>query len=175
MDYCTLDTIDAETMQTARNKTAEQIAHYRRKAASLRLLADKLDGKYITARVLPEIKATLKHDRVYMGKGNAYITAYYGCYPNEDRIDLYLQNRRADGASMRKDADGCDACAAKLEKALDDMDYLVHEYNVIVAEYAAIRSGLCILFDNLPRADFTLQQICDRATYTPDEFAALIS
>lgn len=175
MDYCTLDTIDAENMQTVRTKTAERIARYRREAASIRRLADTLDGRYITARILPEIKATLKHDKVYMGKGNAYITAYYGCYPDYDRIDLYLKNRRADGASMRRDADGCEACAAKLEKALDDMDYLVHEYNAIAAEYAAIRSGLCILFNDLPRADFTLQQICDRATYTPDEFAALIS
>lgn len=175
MNCYTLETIDDETMQTARDKTAHQIMQYRRKAASLRLLADKLDGRYITARVLPEIKATLQHDKVYMGKGNAYISAYYGSYPDNDRMELHLQNRRADGALMRKDADVCEASAAELEKALDDMDYLVHEYNAIAAEYAAIRSKLCILFNDLPRADFALQQICDHATYTPEEFAALIS
>lgn len=175
MDYCTLDTIDAETMQTARNKTAERIAHYRRKAASLRLLADKLDGKYITARVLPEIKTILANDHVYLSKDGEVVSACYGSCQNMDTINLYIKERRADGAAMKKDADGFEATADTLEKALDDMDYLVHEYNAIAANYAAIHGELCNLFEYIPDADYHLQLVCDRATYTPDEFAALIS
>ena len=175
MNRCTLDTIDAETMQTARSKTAVRIAHYRRKAASLRLLADKLDGRYITARVLPEIKTILENDHVYLSKDGEAVSAYYGSYQNADTIHLYLKERRADGAAMKKDADGCEATADTLESALDNMDYLVHEYNAIAAEYAMIHSDLYRLFEDLPDADYSLQRVCDYGTYTPDEFAALIS
>ena len=175
MNRYTLDTINAETMQTARSKTAERIAHYRRKAASLRLLADKLDGRYITARVLPEIKTILANDHVYLSKDGEEVSAYYGSYQDTDTIHLYLKERRADGAAMKKDADGCEATADTLESALDNMDYLVHEYNAIAANYAAIHGELYRLFEYIPDADYSLQRVCDRATYTPDEFATLIS
>lgn len=175
MNRYTLDTIDAKTMQTARTKTAERIAHYRREAASLRLLADKLGGKYITARVLPEIKTILANDHVYLSKDGEEVSVYYGSYQNTDTIHFYLKERRADGTAMKKDAEGCEATADTLESALNNMDYLVHEYNAIAANYAAIQGELYNLFECIPDADFTLRQICDHATYTPDEFAALIS
>lgn len=76
---------------------------------------------------------------------------------------------------MRKDAAECEADAAKLEKPLNNIDYLVHEYNAIAAEYAMIHSDLYRLFEDLPSADYSLQRVCDYGTYTPDEFAALIS
>lgn len=174
MNRYTLDTIDAETMQTARTKTAERVAHYRRKAASLRLLADKLDGKYITARVLPEIKTILANDHVYLSKDGEEVSAYYGSYQNADTINLYLKERRADGAAMKKDADGCEATADTLESALNNMDYLVHEYNAIAANYAAVHGELYRLFEYIPDADYQLQRVCECATYTPDEFAALV-
>ena len=174
MNRYTLDTIDAKTMQTARTKTAERVAHYRRKAASLRLLADKLDGKYITARVLPEIKTILANDHVYLSKDGEEVSAYYGSYQNADTINLYLKERRADGAAMKKDADGCEATADTLESALNNMDYLVHEYNAIAANYAAVHGELYRLFEYIPDADYQLQRVCECATYTPDEFAALV-
>ena len=175
MNRYMLDTIDAEDMQTARTKTAARIEHYRRKAASMRLLADKLDGKYITARVLPEIKTILANDHVYLSKSGEVVSAYYGSYQNEDTINLYLKERRADGAAMKKDADGYEATADTLESALNNMDYLVHEYNAIAANYAAIYGELYNLFECIPGADYSLRRVCECATYTPDEFAALIS
>lgn len=175
MNRYMLDTIDAEDMQTARTKTAARIAHYRRKAASMRLLADKLDGKYITARVLPEIKTILSNEHVYLSKDGEEVRVYYGSYQNADRINFHLKERRADGAAMKKDADGYEATADKLESALNNMDYLVHEYNAIAANYAAIHGELHNLFECIPDAYYSLRRVCECATYTPDEFAALIS
>ena len=175
MNRYMLDTIDAEDMQTARTKTAARITHYRRKAASMRLLADKLDGKYITARVLPEIKTILANEHVYLSKDGEEVRVYYGSYQNADTINLYIKERRADGAAMKKGADGYEATADTLESALNNMDYLVHEYNAIAANYAAIHGELHNLFECLPGADYSLRRVCECATYTPDEFAALIS
>lgn len=174
MNRYTLKTIDEKTMQDARTKTAARIANYRRKAASIRMLADKLDGRYITARVLPEIKTILANDNVYLIKSGEVVNAYYGSYQNADTINFYLKERRADGEAMKKDADGYEATADTLESALNNMDYLVHEYNAIAANYAAIHGELHKLFECIPSADYSLRRVCEYATYTPDEFAALI-
>lgn len=182
MSYNTLGTIDAEHLEAARTKALAEIRKDRREAAALRIVADKLNGQYITKRIEPQL-ASLFPDarRVYLGKSNysnnVDLTISYSDSNYYDRDCITIcsaDNRRIDRAAMIARAEENEKRARALEAALEHIEPLVNAYNATAAQYAEIHDDLYQFFDEIPYADYELERKY-RASYTPEKFAEAIS
>lgn len=164
MSYNTLEIINAEKLESARIKALAEIRKNRRQAAALRIIADKLDGLYITKRIEPQLT------NLFPGVCRAYISQSYNYvdlnlaysftnYSDRDSIFLCsIENRRIDRAAIIKRADKMEKSACALESSLEHIQQLVDAYNTIASQYAEIYNDLYQFFDEIPYADYELER-----------------
>lgn len=180
MSYNTLKAIDAEALETARKKALADIGKERREAAALRIMADKLNGQYITKRIEPQLVSLFPGAvRAYMSQSYDHVdvTISYSASNYNDRDYLTIcstSNRRIDPAAMIARAEQKEKEARSLEAALEHIEPLVDAYNAIAIHFAEIRDDVERFFPEIPYADWGLERKY-RASFTPERFAEIIS
>lgn len=182
MNYNSLGTIDAEHLEAARTKALADIHKDRREAAALRIVADKLDGQYITKRIEPQLVGLFPGAcRAYLSQSNycnnVDLTISYSAsnYNDRDRITICsTDNRRIDRAALIARVEQKEKDARALEAALEHIEPLVNAYNAIAAQYAEIHDDLYQFFAEIPYADYELERKY-RASFTPEKFAEAIT
>lgn len=180
MSYNTLGTIDAERLETARTKALADIRKDRREAAALRIVADKLNGQYITKRIEPQLVGLFPGAcRTWLSQSYNHVglTISYSDINCNDRDYITIcstDNRRIDRAALIAKAEQKEKGARSLEASLEHIKPLVNAYNAIAAQYAEIHDDLYQFFSEIPYADYELERKY-RASYTPEKFAETIS
>ena len=166
-----LDTIDKESVESARNKAVAKILKERREAAAMRLIADKLSGQYITKRIEPQLAAIFPDaGRTFLSQSYSSVSAVvvYDEANYSDRDSIFLcdtGNRRLDRTAIIARAERQEKEARALELSLQHIEDMVDAYNDIAARYAEIREDLSQFFPDIPWADY---ELVHRSSITPE-------
>lgn len=187
MSWNTIRRIDEEAREEARKKTLASISRKRRNAAAVRLIAERISGKYITKRIEQELVSlfpSAAHVYLTQSYGSVHLSIQYSAMNYYDRDEIYLcdtKNRRLDSSVLLRRADNLEQEAAEIERALQDFDTVVETYNVIAARYAEVYASLATFFHELPGPDYTLRKnyeqgakarkLAEGFTMTPEEFS----
>lgn len=169
-----LNTIDKESVESARNKAVAKILKKRREAAATRLIADKLSGQYITKRIEPQLAAIFPDaDHTFLSQSYSSVSAVVvydkANYSDHDSIFLCnTSNRRLDRTAIIARAEHQEKEARALELSLQHIEDMVDAYNDMAARYAEIREDLSHFFPDIPWADYELER---RSSITPERFA----
>ena len=177
--------ITAERAAEARARIEKSITRSRRDAASARVLADLLGGRYITKKLEPEITAAIPGCRVAVRSSGGYnpaVTVSINYAPGTIYDEAnFFEIAVADVKTRRCDADKLRAEAARMEETADEraarlarMDTAVALYNDLARQYAAIWGDLHYIINDLPWADYSVEDAIKRAK-TPEEFAAALA
>ena len=155
----------------------------RRRADVMRRLADLLDGRYITKRVIPEIEKALPGTRVYMGSEKHInhiwinITHNPGAIYDRDESDEIpladAETRRCSGEELRRRAAELDKSAADRAQKFAVYDDAIAQYNALARQYAALREFLDPFIKDMPYADYKARDELRRAK-SPDELRAFL-
>ena len=188
MSWNTIRRIDDDAREEARKKAQERVSRKRRNAAAVRLIAEKISGKYLTKRIdqdLVSLFPSAAHVYLTQSYGNVHLSIQYRAMNYHDRDEIFLcstENRRLDGAALLRRSDVLEQEATEIERALQSFDTVVETYNVIAARYAEVYANLKTFFHEIPEADYTLQKNYEQGmksgkfavgfTMTPEEFAA---
>ena len=166
MSSYSMNIIGLEDANKAYSKAVREARLLHERAKVERMIADALDGAYITKRLdakLAELLPAEICERAYISAIGAGSLKYVHVHPAGVRDynecwDIALWNgddKRVNGEKIKKAAQGHEDEAAKIEKALEHFTELVGTYNALATAYAGIYDGLHVFFDELVYADYS--------------------
>lgn len=174
MSTYSMNTIGLEDANNAYSKAVREARLLRERAKVERLIADALDGAYITKRLDAKLAKLLPAaicERAYISAIGAGSLKYVHVHPvgvhsYDECWEIALWNgdgKRVNGEKIKKAAQGHEDEAAKIEKALERFTELVGTYNALATAYAGIYDDLYVFFDNLVYADYSARKRAERS------------
>ena len=141
----------------------------RERAAAERIIAEELDGAYITKRLdakLAELLPVERYERAYISAIGAGSLKYVHIHPSgvhsyNECWDIALWNgddKRVNGEKIKQAAKGHEEQAALIEKTLERFAEIVGTYNALATAYAGIYDDLHMFFDDLVYADYNARR-----------------
>ena len=169
MAVYTMNTISAEDANTAFAKGVRDARRLRERARVARIIADGLDGAYITKRLDAKLEELLPADiceKAYISAIGAGSLKYVHVRPvgvqnYNDCWDIALWNgddKRVNGAKIREGAQKDEERAAGIEKGLERFHEIVGTYNALATAYAGIYDELHVFFEELVYADYNARK-----------------
>lgn len=174
MSTYSMNTISLEDANKAYSKAVREARLLRERAKVERMIADALDGAYITKRLdakLAELLPAGICERAYISAIGAGSLKYVHVHPvgihsYDECWEIALWNgdeKRVNGEKVRKAAQGHEDEAGKIEKALEHFAELVGTYNALATAYAGIYDDLHVFFDELVYADYSARKRAERS------------
>ena len=163
-----MDTISPEMLAGAKKKGECEIMTARRRAAAMRIIAENLDGAYVTKRIIEKLKPIIPAaDAFYLSSReySDYVYLHIG-YPEDGYTRDYDEITICDKETRRVNAENLNKSAAREEDEanekqtlLDNLDAAAAEYNTIADRYAQIFKVLePFMYGNIPYADYQLKE-----------------
>ena len=169
MSSYSMNIIGLEDANKAYSKAVREARMLRERAAAERIIAEELDGAYITKRLdvkLAELLPVDRYERAYISAIGAGSLKYVHIHPAgvhsyNECWDIALWNgddKRVNGEKIKQAAKGHEEQAALIEKTLGRFAEIVGTYNALATAYAGIYDDLHMFFDNLVYADYNARR-----------------
>ena len=161
----TMNLIGTEEANRAYSKAVRDARLLRERAAAERIIADALDGAYITKRLdakLAELLPAERYEHAFISAIGAGSLKYVhvrpaGVHCYNDCWDIPLWNdddKRVNGEKIKESAKR----DATIDKALERFTEIVGTYNALATTYAGIYDDLRVFFDELVYPDYSARR-----------------
>lgn len=169
MAVYTMNRIGAEDANAAYARGVREARRLRERARVARMIADGLDGAYISKRLDAKLQELMPADiceTAYISAIGAGSLKYVHVRPvgvqnYNDCWDIPLWNgddKRVNGEKIREGAGKDEEKAADIEKGLERFHEIVGTYNALATAYAGIYDELHMFFEELVYADYSARR-----------------